>query len=95
MRRWRWKNNWGMDDLTNDAECNLKDDEWERWRREVDRPSVGLVCTPCGPILRDVFNYERNGFNSLCSCRILCAYNFNFYTRVNFCRVGHTCYGRV
>jgi len=43
MGIWKWKNNWGKDDLPEDTQCNSQDDEWEKWRREVDRPSAGLV----------------------------------------------------
>ena len=43
MRKWKWKNNWGKDDLAEDPKCDSQDDEWEKWRREVDRPSLGLV----------------------------------------------------
>lgn len=43
MGKWKWKNNWGKDDLPEDPICNSQDDEWEKWRREVDRPSLGLV----------------------------------------------------
>jgi len=43
MGKWKWKNNWGKDDLPEDTKCNPQDEEWEKWRREVDRPSLGLV----------------------------------------------------
>ena len=43
MGMWNWKNNWGKDDLPEDSNCNSHDEEWEKWRREVDRPSLGLV----------------------------------------------------
>ena len=43
MARWKWKNNWGKDDLPEDPKSNSQDDEWEKWRREVDRPSPWLV----------------------------------------------------
>lgn len=43
MGKWKWRNNWGKDDLPEDPKCNSQDDEWEKWRREVDRPSASLV----------------------------------------------------
>ena len=43
MGKWKWKNNWGKDELREGTKCNTKDEEWEKWRREVDRPSLGLV----------------------------------------------------
>ena len=43
MRKWKWKNNWGKDDLPEEPKCNSQDEEWEKWRREVDRPSLGLI----------------------------------------------------
>ena len=43
MARWKWQNNWGKDDFPEEPKCNSQDKEWEKWRREVDRPSLGLV----------------------------------------------------
>ena len=43
MGMWNWKNNWGKDDLSGEPICASQDEEWEKWRREVDRPSLGLV----------------------------------------------------
>ena len=43
MSKWNWKNNWEKDDLSGEPICASQDEEWEKWRREFDRPSAGLV----------------------------------------------------
>ena len=43
MARLKWTYKWSKDDFSEDPKFNYRDDEWEKWRREVDRPSAGLV----------------------------------------------------